>query len=270
VSIVEAIRADAAGLLQTGRARLILGYRNRHGRRVPILLADAAGADQLIYDAECRQNLAAYLRKPEVRQQFPVGVVAGPPVMRSLVMLSAESQISAEAVTVLAADENEYHGALDLAATVQLLRDRYANPAPDEELLRRVREVAAMSEEERAAFWTGQFSNCTRCHACRAACPGCYCQWCVSKRNVPQWISTADLSHGTFAWNVTRAFHHAGRCTLCGACEAACPQGLPLMLLNAWVAECVEKEFGHRTGYDLEEKPLIGSWRPEDDDGFVR
>jgi ferredoxin len=87
---------------------------------------------------------------------------------------------------------------------------------------------------------------------------------------VPQWISTADLSHGTFAWNITRAFHHAGRCTLCGACEAACPQGLPLMLLNAHVAECVEKEFGHKTGYDLAEQPLIGSWRPEDDDGFVR
>ncbi len=270
MNIVDAIRADAAGLLQTGRVKMVLGYRNRLGRRAPILLMDAAGADQLVYDAECRQNLAAYLRKPEVRQHFPVAVVAPPPVMRSLVMLAAESQIAADAVTVLAVSENEYHGALDLPATVQLLREKYADLPLDEELLRRVREIAAMSEEERAAFWTAQFSKCTRCYACRSACPGCYCQWCVAKRNVPQWISTADLPHGTYAWSVTRAFHHAGRCTLCGACEAACPQGLPLMLLNAHVAECVEKEFGHKTGYDLAEKPLIGSWRTEDDDGFVR
>ena len=139
MSIVDAIRADAAGLLQTGRVKMVLGYRNRLGRRAPILLMDAAGADQLVYDAECRQNLAAYLRKPEVRQHFPVGVVAPPPVMRSLVMLAAESQIAADAVTVLAVGENEYHGALDLPATVQLLREKYADLALPEELLRRVR-----------------------------------------------------------------------------------------------------------------------------------
>ena len=80
-------RAEHRGFHPRGRGRpasdgagqVVLGYRNRQGRRAPILLTDAAGADQLVYDAECRQNLAAYLRKPEVRQHFPVGVVAAPP-----------------------------------------------------------------------------------------------------------------------------------------------------------------------------------------------
>jgi len=271
---VDALRADAAALLQSGRVKVVLGYRARGGRRIPVLLTDAAGAADLVYDAECKQNLAAYLRKPEVRKLLPAGVVAAPAVMRSLVLLAAESQIPADAVTVLAVGDgaavNEYHGVLDLPGVTQLLREKYSNLLPSEELLAKVKELAAMSDEARAEFWTEQFSKCTRCYACRAACPGCYCQCCLAEKNVPQWISTTSLAHGSFAWNVVRAFHQAGRCTLCGACEAACPQGLPLMLLNVHVSQCSEREFSHKPGYDLTEKPLIGSWNPDDDDKFVR
>lgn len=267
---LDALRADAATLLQSGRVKVVLGYRARGGRRIPVLLADAAGAAELVYDAECKQNLAAYLRKPEVRRLFPAGVVAAPAVMRSLVLLAAESQIPADAVAVLAVGLSEYHGVLDLPGVAQLLREKYSNLLPGEEILAQAKELAAMSDEQRAAFWTEQFSKCTRCYACRAACPACYCQCCLSEKNLPQWISTTALPHGAFAWNIIRAFHQAGRCTLCGACEAACPQGLPLMLLNVHVAQCSEQEFSHKPGYDLDEKPLIGSWDPDDKDGFVR
>ena len=98
----------------------------------------------------------------------------------------------------------------------------------------------------------------------------CYCTRCIVEKNVPQWISTAAAAHGNYAWNIVRAFHLAGRCTLCGACEAACPQGIPLMLLNALLAEEVAEEFGLRPGYDPEAKPVIGSWSPDDDNDFVR
>ena len=67
-----------------------------------------------------------------------------------------------------------------------------------------------------------------------------------------------------------RAFHQSGRCTLCGACEAACPQGLPLMVLNTLLDREALEEFGSRPGYDPEAKPLIGSWNADDDHSYMR
>ena len=270
MEMIEALRADAAKVLADGRAKLVLGYQARGEHRAPAFVSDPAKTTALIYDDACKQNLAAYLRKPEVRSRGPVAVVAPPAVMRSIVMLAAETQLADGQVVVLAVGDGEYHGAKTVAETAALLREKFADIAPDPDLLKRIEELSGMTAEERAAFWTAEFAKCTRCYACRAACPGCYCNCCIVEKNVPQWISTAARAHGNYAWNMIRAFHLAGRCTQCGACEAACPQGIPLMLLNLMLAQEVEKEFEEKAGYDPAAKPLIGSWNPEDDEGFIR
>ena len=46
-----------------------------------------------------------------------------------------------------------------------------AELAPEPALLERVRELSKKSAAERAAFWQEQFAKCTRCYACRGACP---------------------------------------------------------------------------------------------------
>ena len=270
MEMIEALRADAAKVLADGRAKLVLGYQARGEHRAPAFISDPAKTAALVYDEACKQNLAAYLRKPEVRSRGPVAIVSPPAVMRSLVMLAAETQLTDGQVVVLAVGGGEYHGAKTIAETAALLKEKFADLAPDPDLLKRIEELSAMTAEERAAFWTAEFAKCTRCYACRAACPGCYCNRCIVEKNVPQWISTAARAHGNYAWNMIRAFHLAGRCTQCGACEAACPQGIPLMLLNLMLAQEVEKEFEEKPGYDPAAKPLIGSWNPEDDEGFIR
>ena len=270
MNVNEAIRADAGRLLSEGRARMVIGYRLLGGRGLPIFLTDPAQAAALYYGPECELNLAAYLRKPEVRQQAPLAVVAAPAAMRSLVVLASESQVPDGSVLVLAVGPQEYHGVMDIPAAAQLLRTKYPALAPDEKLVQRVRELTAMSPAERAAFWREQFAKCTRCYACRAACPGCYCQRCLVEKNMPQWVSTAAAAHGNYAWHVLRAFHQAGRCVLCGACQAACPQGIPLMLLNLTVDQAVEEEFHTKAGADPAGKPVLGTWRPDDKDDFIR
>lgn len=267
---VEAMRADAAAVLRDGRARMVLAYREQGGRCVPAFLGDPAGADGILWNQECRQNLAAYLTKPEIRGHFPVAVTAGPAAMRSLVVLHAESQIAGADVLVLAMGPDKYHGVMDVRAAAALLQAEYPAPALAPELTARLEELRAMGPEERAAFWRREFERCTRCYACRAACPGCYCTSCIVQRNQPQWIAAAPTAHGNFTWNVIRAFHQAGRCTLCGACEAACPQGLPLMLLNASLAQEVETAFEYRGGYDPDARPFIGSWEAGDGEAFIR
>lgn len=266
----EAIRADAARLLKEGRVKLVIGYQARGSGRQPAFIAAPEGASLLAYDEFCVKNLAAYLHKPEIRSQFPVAVVASPAACRSLVLLAAESQLETKDVVILAAGPDEYHGALDLAGASKLLKEKYPDLAPSKELLEAVSKLDAMTTEERAEFWRLQFLKCTRCYACRAACPGCYCKRCIVEKNVPQWISTMAAGHGNYAWNIIRAFHLAGRCTLCGSCEAACPQGIPLMLFNAKIDSIVLEEFKTKAGYDPEEKPFIGSWSPDDDNTFIK
>ena len=267
---IERLRTDAAALLADGRAKMVIGFRTRGQARVPAFVTDPEQTADLVYDAACRLNLAAYLRKTELLRFRPVAVVARPAVMRSLTILAAEAQLAAADVLVLAVDDDAYHGVLDLPGTVALLKEKYADLPHDAEVLKQIEAIAAMTPDERAAFWTEQFAKCTRCYACRAACPMCYCQRCIVEKNVPQWISTAARGHGNYAWNVIRAFHLAGRCTECGACEAACPQGIPLMLLNIALACNVDDAFGTAAGYDLEAKPVIGSWSPDDNEDFIR
>lgn len=270
MTAVQDMQTQAAAVLADGRVKMVIGFRIRANRRMPAFATDASAAASLVFDDQCKQNPAALLCKPEVKKSFPVAVVARPAVMRSLVLLASESQFTDKDVLVLAMGNGEFHGLLDIAGTAALLKEKYANLSPSPELLAKVKELAAMTPDQRARWWMEQFDKCTRCYACRAACPGCYCTRCIVEKNIPQWISTAAAGHGNYAWNLIRAYHQAGRCTLCGACEAACPQGLPLMLLNATVDREVADLFDYKAGYDPAAKPLIGTWDKDDDDEFVR
>jgi ferredoxin len=267
--MIKELREAAAQLLAEKRAVLVIGFSERPGRPA-LFVSKGEDCAKLFYDASCRQNLAAYLGKPEVRARLPVALVATPAVLRSIVVLTAESQLAAGQVLALAVDGDKFLGTFDVAAAAELLRAKYAELAPEPALLERVRELSKKSAAERAAFWQEQFAKCTRCYACRCACPGCYCNRCIVEKNAPQWVSTAALGHGNYTWNVMRAFHQSGRCTLCGACEAACPQGLPLMLLNAALDREALDSFGSRAGYDPEAKPLIGTWNADDSHSYMR
>ncbi len=83
----------------------------------------------------------------------------------------------------------------------------------------------------------------------------------------PQWVRrSVNISENT-AWNIMRAFHLAGRCVGCGACERACPMDIPLMELNKKLEKDVKEMFDYESG--TEEKPLLAIFNPEDPEEFV-
>ncbi len=84
-----------------------------------------------------------------------------------------------------------------------------------------------------------------------------------------QWVRrSVNLSENT-AWNLLRAFHHAGRCIDCGECERACPMNLPLTELNRKVEKDVREMFDYVPGIDSDRKPLLVTYKPDDPEEFI-
>jgi len=133
-----------------------------------------------------------------------------------------------------------------------------------------VKEFAAKSEEERWDYVTKELGKCIRCYGCRNACPFCYCRECFVDNTQPKWIGkTIDLTD-TQLFHLVRAFHLAGRCVDCGACERACPMGVDLRMLNKKLEQDVEDMFGYKAGLSLEELPALSTFKPDDQEEFIR
>jgi Fe-S oxidoreductase len=191
-------------------------------------------------------NLAVYLTRPEVRAFGRVGVVALPATSRALNVLEQEAQI-------------------DRGAIVEIPVELPAGAPPPG-----VDELLAAAPEDRMAFWSAEFDRCVRCYACRQACPLCYCPQCIADKNRPQEIDSSPTVQGNYAWHVARAFHLAGRCVGCGECSRACPAAIPLGLLNTVLARAAVKEFGYRSGAERGVEPLVGRYRLDDREEFIR
>ena len=79
----------------------------------------------------------------------------------------------------------------------------------------------------------------------------------ASPTRTARWsISTSATLKGNFAWQITRAFHLAGRCVGCDECTRVCPAGIDLRLLNLSLAKAAEENFGYRAGMDLAAEPI--------------
>ena len=123
-----------------------------------------------------------------------------------------------------------------------------------------VAKIEAMSADERFEFWQNELSKCIRCNACRDACPACTCEKCVfdnPKSGVENKSPANSFEEKLF--HIIRAFHVAGRCTDCGECSRACPQNIPLHLLNRKFIKDINDNYGeYQAGSEVGQRgPLV-------------
>jgi ferredoxin len=268
------VRERAEALLASGAVKAVLSWRTVPGasRLQPALFTQPADLGDLAVDAEAGLNLAVYLRRPAVRRLFPVAILTRPGDLRSIVVLIQEGQLKAEDVRPLVFDPDS-SAAVPGDSLAELLPWLRANYPARDFAADKLGEVAALDQltrSQRWEHWKEQFSRCLRCYACRAACPLCYCERCIVDLAQPAWLETSAHPRGSLNWNTIRAYHLAGRCTLCGACESACPVDIPLMVLNRMLAQHVYKEFGFAPGLDPAAPAVLATWRREDPNELFR
>ena len=289
--IETGIRIRVKKLLDLGEVSCVIGHEHGpRGHTRPAFVYDSADAERLVWDRTCHHNLVAYVRAKiatlargaEPGSTPRVAVVARPCDVRSLNVLIHEGQVTRESVFVVGV---ACPGMLDAgdpeAQDGQALHCRYCTErvpvfydalvgdppkvkVPDEPWPG-VAEVEAMPPAERLAFWTQEFDRCIRCYACRQACPACYCFECLAEQVDPPWVSIAHRVPQKAFFHIMRAYHLAGRCSGCQACEAACPVHLPLSLLNRKIAAEVEALFGYVAGANPDTPPPLATFRKDEE-----
>jgi Fe-S oxidoreductase len=67
-----------------------------------------------------------------------------------------------------------------------------------------------------------------------------------------------------------RAFHCAGRCTDCGACERACPVGIKVRQFTKKLEKDILDLYHFEAGMVLEGRPPMDVYLPDDPENFIK
>jgi formate dehydrogenase (coenzyme F420) beta subunit len=311
----EKIRAAARNLLSQGKVDVVIGYQAGTVplRNAPYFARTPAEAENLIWDSNCRVNLATFIPG----RQEKIAVVAKGCDARSLINHLVEKQITRDRLYIIGVpcegmlepalvmaqvpegkavlEAVEKNGQItvkgrDFAVTLEkaevlrqncrvcqhrnppLADEMVAEPVPETPVdpYQDLKELLDRTGPERWQYYQDLVKDCLRCYACRDACPLCYCHVCFVDESMPQWVGKSQDATDVLTFHLLRAYHCAGRCTDCGACESACPMGIKVRQFTRLLEKSVQERYGYEAGLDPEQQPPLSVFLPNDPQEFIK
>lgn len=204
---------------------------------------------------------------------------------RIAAMFEGEIQIVTEKDAKITVKSEDFEKTLDKASVLQSNCSIciHRNPVINDELVADpveeqidvdrymdVRKIEAMTTGEKWQYFEDMLAPCIRCYACRNACPLCYCPTCFVDEHRPQWVGKSQDPTDTRTFHFLRAYHCAGRCTDCGACERACPVDIPVRQFTKKLEKDCLELFDWEAGMSLDVRPPLDTYRPDDPDDFIK
>lgn len=274
-TVAERVIARAKELFFSGEVRRVLGWERGEFQheRIPALYETAEQLEKLVYDEYCGPNLSKELIALSKLEGRTLAILK-PCDARSLNLLLSEYRVDREKVYILGAGCTGMRGRDGLLLKCETCRgkdfpvfdeaidDEECRKVPDGDRFADVCRIEQMSGDERFLFFRSELSKCIRCNACRNICPACSCNQCVFDNpdsGVSSKASADPFEDSQF--HIVRAFHVAGRCTDCGECSRACPQGIPLHLLNRKIIKDIGELYG---GYEAGGRSPLIDYRASD------
>lgn len=119
------------------------------------------------------------------------------------------------------------------------------------------------------------FGRCIGCHACRNACPICYCDLCTFRSNTYEKVPEdyerelrgkqgVRLPPDTMFFHLGRMMHMAVSCVACGSCQDVCPVGIPVSIAFKKVGESLQRLFDYVPGKDPRQPVPVGTFELEE------
>jgi len=133
-----------------------------------------------------------------------------------------------------------------------------------------VRRVEAMTPGDKWKYIEELLAPCIRCYACRNACPLCYCPTCFVDESKPQWVGKSQDAIDVRTFHLLRAYHCAGRCTDCGACERVCPMSIKIREFTKKLNKDCQELYGWEAGLTLDQRPPLDSFKTDDPQEFIK